>query len=130
MITAVRKRRLIVPATAFIGCGAITAGSALGGAPTGPVAAMAAITVISTVGFLAVGFSKTDFGALAGGAADERQVTLSLRAAAFAGISMAIVLLVGTVVELALGRSGQPWVSLAATEGVVYLAAFVVLRNR
>jgi hypothetical protein len=130
MTTSVRRRRLIIPMTAFIGCGAITAGSAIGGAPAGAVAGMAAITVIATLGYLFVGFGKTDFGALAAGSPDERQVTIGLRAGFFAGVVMTMVLLVGTMVELALGHNGQPWISLAAGEGVAYLAAFVVLRHR
>lgn len=130
MITSLRRRRLIVPITAFVGCGAITAGSAIGGAPAGAVAGEAAITVIATLGFLFMGFSKTDFGALAASSPDERQDTLNIRAAALAGGAMAVVLLVGGVVELAFGHSGQPWISLAAGEGVAYLVALVVLRNR
>ena len=130
MTTSVRRRRLIVPMTAFIGCGAITAAAAIGGAPAGAIAALAAITVIATMGFLFIGFRRTDLGALAASSPDERQAMLDVRAAAFAGLSLAVALLIGAVVELALGHSGQPWISLAAGEGIAYLAAFVVLRNR
>lgn len=130
MITSVRRRRLMVPMTMFVGGGAITASSAIGGASAGPVAGLAAMTVFATLGYLVIGFGKTDFGALVGGSPDERQAILNVRAAALAGGIMTVVLLIGTVVELALGHSGQPWISLAAGAGVAYFAAFLVLRHR
>ena len=127
---SVRTRRWIVPLIMLVGGGAITLGSAVGGDSAGDIGALAAITVVASVGYVLIGSTDTDFGTLMASSPDERQATLNVQAAALAGGVMVVVIIVGAVVELAFGHTGQPWVLLGAGYGVAYLAALALLRRR
>ena len=128
-----RTRRWITPAVMLIGGTALTVASAAGGGSGSNAGAVLisglVLTLVLTAGFVAIGRTRTDFGALAAGAADERQRALDLRATAATGIVMIVVLLVGSVVTLAQGHDGQPWVDLAAGSGVVYLGFLAFFRR-
>lgn len=127
---SVRTRRWIVPLIMLVGGGAITLGSAVGGDSAGDLAALAGITVAASVAYVLIGLTDSDFGALLASSADERQANLNIQATAFAGGVMAVAIIIGAVVELALGHNGQPWVLLGAGYGVAYLAALAILRRR
>jgi hypothetical protein len=88
-----------------------------------------AFTVLATGAFIVIGRTRGDLGAIVASAPDERQRGIDLRATAAAGIAMAVILIVGSVVSLAQGHNGQPWVDLCAAFGVVYLVFLVVFRR-
>lgn len=128
---AVRRRRWwITPLLMLVGGSAITIAAAAGGSKTGTVVGLLVITVVATVGWALIGRTRTDFGDLVASSPDERQRTLDLRAQAVAGFVLVLVLLVGTVVNLAQGHNGNPWATLCAVYGLSYLIALFVFRNR
>ena len=85
-------------------------------------------TVLATGAFVAIGRTRGDLGAIVASSSDERQRGIDLRATAAAGVAVAVVLLLGSVVTLAQGHSGQPWVDLAAAYGVSYVVFLFIFR--
>lgn len=61
---------------------------------------------------------------------DERTALLDLRATAFAGVVVIVVVVGAFVYELARGNDGAPYTWLAAVAGASYLAALAVLHRR
>jgi zinc transporter ZupT len=61
---------------------------------------------------------------------DERTALLDLRATAFAGVVLILVVLGAFLVEIAHGNDGAPYTWLAAVAGISYLAALLVLQRR
>jgi Kef-type K+ transport system membrane component KefB len=91
--------------------------------------AMLAIMVAFTVAVLVASrYSETVRGLM--DRRDERIVSIDVHASAAAGQVLLVVLVVGTVVEFARGRSGAPysWLTLVGT--AAYLGAIVVGRLR
>jgi len=119
----------MTPATMFfLGSGLIVA-SAVGGS-YGALPGEILIVVAATVLFVVLGRrSRSDIGAIMGLASDERQASIDMRAAAAAGGCLAIILIIGAMVELTVGHSGQPFVALGAVFGVLYVAFLFVFRR-
>ena len=67
---------------------------------------------------------------LRGDGRDERFKTIDIHATALSGLAVIIAIIVAFVVELARGRSGEPYTWLGAVAGISYLIAVVVLRVR
>ncbi|MDQ3777745.1 MAG: hypothetical protein M3310_02590 [Actinomycetota bacterium] len=67
---------------------------------------------------------------LRGDGRDERFELIDLRAMAYAGLALVIVLVGVWLVELARGDDGAPYGQLLAVGGVAYVAALAVLRFR
>ena len=67
---------------------------------------------------------------LRGDGRDERFRQIDIHATAVAGLAVITAIIVGFVVELAHGRSGNPYGWLGAIAGLAYLAAIVVFRFR
>lgn len=67
---------------------------------------------------------------LSGGESDERQALIQLKAAAFTGIVLVVVVLGGALVELAQGENGGPFVWLGAAGGATYILASAHLSRR
>ena len=67
---------------------------------------------------------------LRGDGRDERFRQIDIHATAVAGLAVITAIIVGFVVELAHGRSGNPYGWLGAIGGLAYLAAIVVFRLR
>jgi hypothetical protein len=61
---------------------------------------------------------------------DERTATLDLRATAFAGVVVVVVLVGAFVYETARGRNGEPYSWLCAVAGLSYLLALAGLHRR
>lgn len=61
---------------------------------------------------------------------DERTTMLDLRATAFAGVVLILVVLGGFVYETVRGGDGSPYTWLAAVAGLSYLAALALLHRR
>lgn len=61
---------------------------------------------------------------------DERIAAIDLRATAAVGVLLSLAIVVAAMVEMAHGRSGQPYTWLAAVGGGGYVAAVIVERAR
>ena len=55
---------------------------------------------------------------------------LDLQATALAGLALMIAVIVAFIVDVASGRSGEPYDWLGAIAGLAYVAAVIVLRLR
>ena len=126
-----RKRRWITPAVMLVGGVALTMAATFGGGHFTRSALISGLvfTAVATTAFVLIGRSRGDLGAIVASAPDERQRVIDLRATAAAGVAMALILIVGSVVSLAQGHSGQPWVDLAAAFGVVYVISLSIFRR-
>ena len=78
---------------------------------------------------LLAGRSETIRG-LRGDGRDERFAQIDLRATAFVGLTVIVVLIVAWLVQIAEGHSGNPYGWLLAICGLAYLAAVAVQRWR
>ncbi|MGA8362771.1 MAG: hypothetical protein WB793_14220 [Candidatus Dormiibacterota bacterium] len=67
---------------------------------------------------------------LRGDGRDERFAMLDLQATAMAGMALILAVIVAFIVEVARGRSGEPYDWLGAIAGLAYIAAVIVLRVR
>lgn len=61
---------------------------------------------------------------------DERIAGIDLKATAVTAVAMIVAVLVGFVVNIAHGGSGEPFAALGATGGVAYLGALLFFRLR
>jgi hypothetical protein len=61
---------------------------------------------------------------------DERFAQIDLRATAFAGLVVLITMIVAWLVQIAQGRSGNPYGWLLAVSGLAYLLAIALFRWR
>lgn len=93
-------------------------------------AEMFGVMVVFAVALVIGRRTETIRGLTQADARDERFAALDLRATAIAGTVVIIAILIGFMVELARGGSGEPYVWLGALAGVAYLAALGVLRAR
>jgi hypothetical protein len=126
-----RKRWWVTPAVMLVGGTAVTVAATVGGGQHARSAFVSGIivTLVATGAFIAIGRTRGDFGALVASAPDERQRGIDLRATAATGLTMALILVVGSIVSLAQGHNGQPWVNLTAAFGVVYVIFLVIFRR-
>jgi hypothetical protein len=62
--------------------------------------------------------------------ADERSAMLDLRATAFAGLVLILVVIGAVFYELARGQNPSPYAQLGAVAGVAYLVALIGLQRR
>jgi hypothetical protein len=62
--------------------------------------------------------------------ADERSAMLDLRATAFSGIVLILVVIGAVIYELARGQNPSPYAQLGAIAGVAYLVALIGLQRR
>jgi Na+/melibiose symporter-like transporter len=125
------KRWWVTPAIMLVGGVALTLAATFGGGHFMRSALVSGlvITVVATGAFVVIGRTRGDLGALVASAPDERQRGIDLRATAAAGLALAVILVVGSIVSLAQGHSGQPWVDLAAAFGVIYVIFLVIFRR-
>ena len=121
--------RLRVPAVMALGGSAIALATLVGSGWAAALA-VAAVTVGATVGYYVLGGHDSDLGAWFGSRPDERQSTLEVRAAAFAGIMMCAVALAGFVVATALGSATWPFALFAVVGSASFLTGSVVYRSR
>ena len=126
-----RKRRWITPLFMLVGGLALTMAATFGGGHFTRSALISGLvfTVVATTAFVFIGRSRGDLGAIVASAPDERQRGIDLRATAAAGVALAVILIVGSIVTLAQGNSGQPWVGLAAAFGAIYVIFLAIFRR-
>jgi hypothetical protein len=129
--TRAHKRWWITPAVMLVGGVALTLAASFGGGHflRSALVSGLVITVVATGAFVVIGRTRGDLGAIVASAPDERQRGIDLRATAAAGLALGVILVVGSIVTLAEGHSGQPWVDLAAAYGVIYVIFLVIFRR-
>ncbi len=122
------RRRWYMPAFClFLGAlmfAALTIGGDLGSGLTS-LAIMAALGAV----FLFGGRSETLSG-LGGPGRDERWAMIDLRATAYTGLVLVVVIIGAFCVEVARGEDGSPWSLLGAVGGVAYVVFVAILRFR
>jgi Na+/melibiose symporter-like transporter len=130
-VARARKRWWMTPAVMLFGGAALTFAAAFGGGHFSRSTLISGliVTIVATGAFVLVGRTRGDVGAIVASAPDERQRGIDLRATAAAGLAMAVILVVGSIVTLAQGHSGQPWVDLAAAFGIVYVIFLAIFRR-
>jgi hypothetical protein len=126
---ASRRRQLAAPATMLAGGGALTGATAAGGAALALTITEAVLTVAFSVAFWLIARTRGDFGAVFGSRPDERQRTIDLRATAAAGLAVGLLCIVMSVITLARGGDGNPWVAICAVFGAVYVIALAIFRR-
>ena len=106
----------------------VFAAQLIGGSPG---SGLISLVIMSGFGLLILlgGRSETIRG-LRGDERDERSRMSDTPATALAGVAVILAIIVAFIVELAKGRSGNPYGWLGAIGGVTYLVAIVVFRIR
>jgi hypothetical protein len=96
-----------------------------------PLSGLGSLGIMSAFGAVVLfgGRSETIRG-LRGDGRDERFREMDVHATALAGLAVISAIIVAFVVEIARGRSGEPYDWLGAIGGVAYLAAVVLFRVR
>jgi hypothetical protein len=127
MKTMCRSRWFVPLFALFLGA-AMFAASAIGGHPG---AGLISFGFLALTGALVLfgGRSETIRG-LRGDMRDERFQRIDIHATAFAGFVVILAVIVGFLVEIAHGRSGDPFQWLGAIAGISYIAAVIVMRVR
>ena len=102
---------------------------AIGGSAGDGVYAFALMAVLAAV--FAFGATRSEtLGGLAGPGRDERWEMIDLRASAFAGLVLILIVIGAWLYEVARGEDGSPYSQLGAVAGVAYVIALVVIRRR
>ena len=103
------------------------AAQAVGGHPGQGVVALIIMSTFGAV--VAAGRGDTVRG-FRGDGTDERFDAMNLKATAFCGQVLIVVVIVAFIVEIARGHTGAPYSWLGASAGLSYLAALAWLRAR
>jgi hypothetical protein len=122
------RSRWFVPLFALALGALMFAAIAIGGHPGAGLASFGVMAFAGAI-FLFGGRSETIRG-LRGDARDERFQRIDIHATAFAGTAVILAIIVGFLVEVAHGRSGDPYTWLGAIAGMAYIAAVIVMRLR
>lgn len=122
------RSRWFVPVVALALGGAMFAASAIGGHPGAGLLSFGVMAVAGAVVLLG-GRSET-IRVIRGDMRDERFQRIDIHAVAFAGFLVIVAIIVGFLVEIAHGRSGNPYTWLGAIAGVSYIAAVITGRIR
>jgi len=107
---------------------AVLAASWLGGQLGTGVFGLVVMAAFGLVILLLTGRSETIRGLTTG--RDERFAQIDLKATAVAGLVLILTVIVAWLVEVARGRSGEPYDWLAAIGGLAYVAAVALFRWR
>jgi hypothetical protein len=127
-ITRFTRTRYYLPAFCAAFAVAIGVAFAVGGHPA--EALLNAILFLAIGSAILLGGRSETVRMVRGDQPDERWRSHDLRATAFTGITLILVLLGAWLVSIARGHDGQPYNALCAVAGVSYLAAVVALRVR
>ncbi|MBV8527142.1 MAG: hypothetical protein JOZ75_02385 [Candidatus Dormibacteraeota bacterium] len=123
-----RAKWIVSALIVVIGIGYLVAASVGGKVQLG-LEMLGIAIVIALVLLLFGGRSETIRG-WRGDERDERFALIDLRATAFTGFVMAVVIIGAYIYELARGRSGEPYLWLGTIAGVTYIVSIAVLRLR
>jgi len=127
MRTMCRSRWFVPLFSVFLGA-AMFAAAAIGGHPGAGLLSFAFLAFTGAV-VLFSGRSETIRG-LRGDMRDERFQRIDIHATAFAGLMVITAIIVGFLVEIARGHTGDPFTWLGAIAGASYIAAVIVMRVR
>jgi hypothetical protein len=122
------KTKWFVPAFSLAAGLVIFGAQWIGGDPGSGLVSLGIMTAFGAL-ILFGGRSETIRG-LRGDGRDERFKTIDVHATALAGLAVITAIIIGFVVELARGHSGEPFTWLGAIAGLTYLAAVVIFRIR
>jgi hypothetical protein len=122
------KTKWFVPAFSVAAGLVIFGAQWIGGDPGSGLVSLGIMTGFGAL-ILFGGRSETIRG-LRGDGRDERFKTIDIHATALAGLAVITAVIIGFVVELARGHSGEPFTWLGAIAGLTYLAAVVIFRIR
>jgi len=128
-LTAISKSKWFLPAFATVLGLVVLGANAIGGHPGLGLAEFGIMFAFGAFVLLAGGRSETIRG-LRGDGTDERFAMIDLRATAFSGLVVIVTLIVAWLIQIALGRSGEPYDWLCAVAGLAYLAGVGYLRWR
>ena len=106
-MTSIRNPRLRVPLLLLANGGAVAAINAVGG-KGGTAVQAAVLTIPVAAGWYAWSGRDSDYGALAGGRADERQALIRTRARALSGTATYAAAAIGLLAAIALRGTGHP----------------------
>jgi hypothetical protein len=122
------QRRIVLGCCVILG---LAMGVLIGGNSTIVAGVVTAAIVIGYgVAVTLLGSRSETAKLLSGGESDERQALIQLKAAAFTGIVLVVVVLGGALVELAQGENDGPFVWLGAAGGATYVLASAYLSRR
>jgi hypothetical protein len=112
-----------------VALGAAVAGAQVIGGHPGEAVFGAALFAAIAAALLLGGRSET-IRVVRGDQPDERWKMHDMRATAFAGIVLILVIIGAWIVEIARGHDGSPYQALGALAGIAYLGAVITLRVR
>ena len=115
----------LTPAIGVLAGIAFLAGSWRGGHPGWGIGMLAFMLALSAAIVVVARYSETVRHLL--DRRDERITRIDLLATAASGVAIILSIIVGSVVELARGHSGDPYTWLASIGGLTYLGVVVVL---
>jgi hypothetical protein len=127
-VTRTTHPRLMIPTIALIGGSAIALGTWIG---AGWAAALGieTVSIVGAAAYYVLGGRDSDVGALIGSRPDERQLNISTRSTALAGIVLILVALGGVVVSSAVGGPGWVFLLFCVVGGFTYLAGLAIFRD-
>jgi hypothetical protein len=127
-MTSNTRSRFFLPAVC-LALGAAMAGAQVIGGHPGEAAFSCALFAAIAAALLLGGRSET-VRVVRGDQPDERWRMHDLRATAFTGLVLILVIIGAWLVEIARGQDGSPYAALGAIAGLVYLGAVIALRVR
>jgi hypothetical protein len=127
-MTSNTRSRFFLPAFC-VALGAAVAGAQVIGGHPGQAPFSCALFGAIAAALLLGGRSET-IRVVRGDQPDERWQMHDMRATAFTGLVLILVIIGAWIVETARGHDGSPYTALGALAGVAYLGAVIVLRVR
>ena len=123
-----RAKWIVTVLIVVIGIGYLVAASLGGKVQLG--LEMLGIAVVIAAALLVFGGRSETIRGWRGDERDERFALIDLRASAYTGVVLAVVIVGAFIYELARGRSGEPYIWLGLIAGVTYIVSITVLRLR
>ena len=127
-MTNPRAKWIVTVLIVVIGLGYLVAASVGGKVELG--LEMLGIAVVIAATLLVFGGRSETIRGWRGDERDERFALIDLRASAYTGVVLTVVIVGAIVYELAQGRSGEPYIWLGLVAGVTYIVSITVLRLR
>jgi hypothetical protein len=120
--------RMAVPLIMAAGGTAIAIATWIGAGWTGALG-VELVTVVATIAYFVVGGRDSDLGALFGSRADERQITISMRATVLAANVLAVTAIGGVIITMAMGELVWPFLLFGVVGGLTYFAGLAIYRH-
>jgi hypothetical protein len=124
-----KNPRLLVPVTMAILGTAIAIATWIGDGWSGALG-VEIVTVVATISYFVLGGRDSDFGALFGSRADERQISIGMRAQMLSANVLAVLAIGGVIVSMAMGELVWPFLLFAVVGGLTYFIGIVIYQRR